>query len=193
VTFLLYGAFGSALLLLPYVLITAGGYSPVEAGLAMLPFPIVISFASPIMGGLASRIGPRWPLTIGPMVVAAGLLLAARVASGQDYWTDVLPGVGLMATGMALAVAPLTSAVLVTVDPEHTGMASGFNSALSRTGALIGVALLGAVLASSGQAILQPFKVALMVAAAVAASAGVVAFLGLKICPNPKVRAAAPA
>jgi len=192
-TFLLYGAFGSALLLLPYVLITAGGYSPVEAGLAMLPFPIIISFGSPIMGQLATKIGPRWPLTIGPLVVAAGLLLGTRVASGQTYWTDVLPGVGLMAIGMALAVAPLTSAVLVTVDPEHTGMVSGFNSALSRTGGLIGVALLGAVLASTGQAILEPYEVALMIAAAVAACAGLVAFLGLKTCPSPKAKAAAPA
>jgi EmrB/QacA subfamily drug resistance transporter len=192
-TFLLYGAFGSALLLLPYVLITAGGYSPVQAGLAMLPFPIIISFGSPIMGQLASKIGPRWPLTIGPLVVAAGLLLGTRVASGQTYWTDVLPGVSLMAIGMALAVAPLTSAVLVTVDPEHTGMVSGFNSALSRTGGLIGVALLGAVLASTGKAILQPYEVALMIAAAVAACAGIVAFLGLKTCPSPKAKAAAPA
>jgi len=175
------------------VLITAGGYSPVEAGVAMLPFPIIISFASPLMGKLATRIGPRWPLTTGPLVVSVGLLLATRVASGQIYWTDVLPGVGLMAVGMALAVAPLTSAVLVTVDPEHTGMVSGFNSALSRTGGLIGVALLGAVLASTGQAILQPYEVALMIAAAVAACAGLVAFLGLKTCPSPKAKAAAPA
>jgi EmrB/QacA subfamily drug resistance transporter len=188
-TFLLYGAFGSALLLLPYVLITTGGYSPVEAGLAMLPFPIIISFASPLMGKLASRIGPRWPLTIGPMVVATGLLLATRIATGQAYWMDVLPGVGVMAVGMALAVAPLTSAILITVDPEHTGMVSGFNSALSRTGGLIGVALLGAVLASSGKAILQPYEVALVVAAVVATLSGIVAFLGLKTCPNPKARA----
>jgi MFS family permease len=145
------------------------------------------------MGQLASKIGPRWPLTIGPLVVAAGLLLGTRVASGQTYWTDVLPGVSLMAIGMALAVAPLTSAVLVTVDPEHTGMVSGFNSALSRTGGLIGVALLGAVLASTGKAILQPYEVALMIAAAVAACAGIVAFLGLKTCPSPKAKAAAPA
>ena len=192
-TFLLYGAFGSTLLLLPYVLITAGGYSPIEAGLAMLPFPIIISCASPLMGKFASRIGPRWPLTIGPLVVAAGLLLATRVASGQAYWTDVFPGVAVMAVGMALAVAPLTSAVLVTVDPQHTGMVSGFNSALSRTGGLIGVALLGAVLASTGQAILQPYQIALLIAAAVAALAGLVAFLGLKTGSGRKVRAAAPA
>ena len=191
-TFLLYGAFGSTLLLLPYVLITAGGYSPIRAGLAMLPFPVIISCGSPMMGKLASRIGPRWPLTFGPLVVAVGLVLATRVASGEDYWSDVLPGVAVMAAGMSLAVAPLTSAVLVSVEAEHTGMVSGFNSALSRTGGLIGVALLGAVLASSGQAILKPYKVALLIAAAVAALAGVAALLGLKTRPRAKVSAAAP-
>jgi EmrB/QacA subfamily drug resistance transporter len=192
-TFLLYGAFGSALLLLPYVLITAGGYSPIEAGLAMLPFPIVISLGSPLMGQLASKIGPRWPLTIGPVAVAAGLLLGTLVAAGQSYWTNVFPAVAVMAFGMAVAVAPLTSSVLVSVDPEHTGMVSGFNSALSRTGGLIGVALLGAVLASPGRAILGPYTVALVIAATVAGLAGVTAFLGLKTCPSPKRTAPAPA
>jgi EmrB/QacA subfamily drug resistance transporter len=192
-TFLLYGAFGSSLLLLPYVLITAGGYSPIEAGLAMLPFPIVISLGSPLMGQLASRIGPRWPLTIGPVIVAGGLLLGTLVAVGQSYWTNVFPAVAVMACGMAIAVAPLTSSVLVSVDPEHTGMVSGFNSALSRTGGLIGVALLGAVLASPGRAILGPYSVALVIAAAVAALSGVTAFLGLKTCPAPKRTAPAPA
>ena len=181
-TFLLYGAFGSALLLLPYVLITTGGYSPIEAGVAMLPFPIIISCGSPLMGQLAGRIGPRWPLTIGPLVVAAGLLLGTLVASGQSYWIHVFPGVAVMACGMAIAVAPLTSSVLISVDPEHTGMVSGFNSALSRTGGLIGVALLGAVLASTGRAILAPYVIALLIAAAVAALGGLTAFVGLKHC-----------
>lgn len=192
-TFLLYGAFGSALLLLPYVLITAGGYSPIEAGLAMLPFPIVISLGSPLMGQLASRIGPRWPLTIGPVAVAAGLLLGTLVAVGRSYWTNVFPAVAVMACGMAVAVAPLTSSVLVSVDPQHTGMVSGFNSALSRTGGLIGVALLGAVLASPGRAIVGPYAVALVIAAAAAALAGATAFLGLKTCPAPKRSAPVPA
>lgn len=192
-TFLLYGAFGSTLLLLPYVLITACGYSPIEAGLAMLPFPIVISLGSPPMGQLASKIGPRWPLTIGPVTVAGGLLLATLVAAGQSYWISVFPAVAVMAFGMAVAVAPLTSSVLVSVDSEHTGMVSGFNSALSRTGGLIGVALLGAVLASPGRAILAPYPIAVVIAAAVAALGGLTAFLGLKSCPAPKRTAPAPA
>jgi EmrB/QacA subfamily drug resistance transporter len=179
-TFLLYGTFGSSLLLLPYVLISAGGYSPVQAGMAMIPLSILIGVGSPIMGKLASRIGPRIPLTAGPLVVAAGFLLATRVASDQAYWTHVFPAVTLTALGMAILVAPLTSTVLVSVDAEHTGMVSGFNSALSRAGGLFGVSLLGAVLAEEGQAILAPYAVAMVIGAAVAGLSGVVSFVGLR-------------
>jgi EmrB/QacA subfamily drug resistance transporter len=179
-TFLLYGTFGSSLLLLPYVLISAGGYSPVEAGLAMIPLSILIGAGSPIMGKLASRIGPRIPLTVGPLIVACGFLLATRVASDQAYWTHVFPAVTLIALGMAILVAPLTSTVLISVDPEHTGMVSGFNSALSRAGGLLGVSLLGAVLAEEGQALLAPYAVAMVIGAAVAALSGIVSFVGLR-------------
>jgi predicted MFS family arabinose efflux permease len=179
-TFLLYGTFGSSLLLLPYVLISAGGYSPVEAGLAMIPLSILIGAGSPIMGKLASRIGPRIPLTAGPLIVAFGFLLATRVSSDQAYWTNVFPAVTLIALGMAILVAPLTSTVLVSVDPEHTGMVSGFNSALSRAGGLLGVSLLGAVLAEEGQALLGPYAVAMVVGAAIAALSGAVSFIGLR-------------
>ena len=178
-TFLLYGAFGGGLLLLPYVLISEGGYSPIEAGMAMLPLAILITLGSPIMGKLAARMGARLPLTVGPLVVALGFLLCVRVAGDQSYWPTVFPAVTVMALGMAIAVAPLTSAVLASVDSEHTGMVSGFNSALSRTGGLIAVALLGAVLAAEGPALLSAFAVALLVAAATAALGGLAAFVGL--------------
>jgi EmrB/QacA subfamily drug resistance transporter len=178
-TFLLYGAFGGALLLVPYVLISAGGYSPIEGGLSLLPLSVILAIGSPLMGKLAARIGPRWPLTIGPLVVACGLLLGTRIAGGQDYWTHVFPAIAVLSFGMALAVAPLTSSVLASVDAKHTGMVSGFNSALSRTGGLIATALLGAVLVAEGQALLEPFAAALVVAAIVAALGGVAAFVGL--------------
>ncbi len=182
-TFLLYGTFGSSLLLLPYVLISAGSYSPVQAGMAMIPLSILIGAGSPMMGKLASRIGPRIPLTAGPLIVAAGFLLATRVASDQAYWTHVFPAVTLIALGMAILVAPLTSTVLISVDPEHTGMVSGFNSALSRAGGLLGVSLLGAVLAEEGQSLLAPYAIAMVVAAAIAALSGVVSFVGLRSVP----------
>ena len=192
-TFLLYGTFGSSLLLLPYVLISAGGYSPVEAGMAMIPLSILIGAGSPVMGKFASRIGPRIPLTVGPLIVAAGILLATRVASDQAYWTHVFPAVTLIALGMAILVAPLTSTVLISVDAEHTGMVSGFNSALSRAGGLLGVSLLGAVLAEEGRALLAPYAVAMMIGAAVAALSGAVSFIGLRHVGRGRQKAAAAA
>jgi EmrB/QacA subfamily drug resistance transporter len=174
-TFLLYGAFGAAMLLIPYVLISSGGYSPIEAGLALLPLPVVMTAASPSMGSLAARIGPRLPLTIGPLVVAAGLLLSWLIAIRSSYWQGAFPAILVMALGMTIAVAPLTAAVLGSVEERHVAMASGFNSAVARTGGLIATALLGAVLAESGAALFGAFHVAMTVSAVVAALSSVVA------------------
>jgi EmrB/QacA subfamily drug resistance transporter len=179
-TFLLYGAFAGSLLLIPYVLIEAAGYSPVQAGMALLPLSILLGVASPLMGKLAVRMGPRIPLTVGPIVVGLGLAIAGiRIASGQGYWTHVFPGIFVMSIGMALAVAPLTSTVLASVDKHRMGMASGFNSAVARVGGLIAVALMGSVLAGRGEAMLGPFATALAVMGLIAASGGVAAFVGL--------------
>ena len=173
-TLLLYGAFSAAMLLIPYVLISSGGYSPVQAGLAMLPLPILIFAGSPIMGRLAVRIGPRLPLTAGPLIVAGGMLLARLIEDDTDYWLGAFPTITVMAVGMTIAVAPLTSTVLGVVDERHTGIASGFNSQVARVGGLIATALLGAVLASEGQRLFDGFHAAMMVASAVAAVAGLV-------------------
>jgi EmrB/QacA subfamily drug resistance transporter len=174
-TFLLYGAFTAAMLLVPYVLIEAASYSPVEAGLALLPLPILIAVGSPIMGQFAVRAGPRWPLTIGPLVVAAGMLLGRRIGLESDYWTDVMPAVAMMALGMAIAVAPLTSSVLGSVEEAHTGTASGFNSAVARIGGLIATASLGVVLSKEGPALVGGFHGALVGGAIVAVAASLVA------------------
>ncbi len=174
-TFLLYGALGALLVLIPYVLIEAGGYSATAAGAALLPFPLVLAVASPAMGALAGRIGPRLPLTVGPLVVAAGFLLAMRIGPQAAYWTAVLPAILVIAIGMAGAVSPLTTAVLSSVDADHVGAASGFNSAVARTGGLVATALLGAVLAASGEALMGPFRLALAAGAVAAAAAGLCA------------------
>jgi MFS family permease len=179
-TFLLYGAFGGAMLLIPYVLIDAGGYSPIEAGMSLLPLSILLGLGSPLMGKLAVRLGPKIPLTIGPIVVGAGLLLATRIAEEQSYWTHAFPAILVMSIGMTLAVAPLTSTVLAAVDKHQTGMASGFNSAVARLGGLIVVALLGAVLAGTGDALLRPFAMALVAMAIAAAFGGAASYFGLR-------------
>jgi len=174
-TFLLYGTFGVAMLLIPYVLITSGGYSPVEAGLAMLPLPIVMTVASPSMGGLAARIGPRIPLTVGPVVVAVGMGLSWLMSPDSSYWAAAFPTMLVLAMGMTIAVAPLTASVLGSVEEQHVAMASGFNSAVARTGGLIATALLGAVIASSGKQLFAGFHVAMLVSAGVSVLAGIVA------------------
>jgi predicted MFS family arabinose efflux permease len=178
-TFLLYGAFGGAMLLIPYVLIEAGGYSPVEAGLSLLPLSILLGLGSPLMGKLAVRLGPRIPISVGPVVVGAGLVLCTRIAGSQAYWTHVFPGILVASVGMTLAVAPLTSTVLAAVEKHQMGMASGFNSAVARLGGLIAVALLGAVLARTGKTMLAPFAIALVAMGIFAALGGAAAWFGL--------------
>ena len=179
-TFLLYGAFGAAMLLIPYVLIEAAAYSPVQAGMAMLPLPIVLTFASPRIGQLAGRIGPRWFLIAGPLVIAAGMLLGQRIGADTNYWTSVFPAMAVMAAGMAIAVAPLTASVLGAVDEKYVGTASGFNSAVARTGGLIATALLGVVLAGRGEALIASFHLALLGSAIAAATASAAALLLVK-------------
>jgi EmrB/QacA subfamily drug resistance transporter len=175
-TFLLYGALGGLFVLVPYVLIKTAGYSGTAAGAALLPLPLTLTVASPLAGALAVRIGARLPLAIGPLVVAAGFLLALRIDASASYWTTVLPMILVIALGMSAAVAPLTTAVLTAVDAEHTGSASGLNSAVARTGGLVATAMLGSVLAAVGNQLLTAFHVAMVISAAACAAASLSAF-----------------
>jgi EmrB/QacA subfamily drug resistance transporter len=179
-TFFLYAALGGLFVLLPYVLIELRGYSPLAAGAALLPLPAVIGVASRFAGAAAARTGPRLPLTVGPLIVAAGFALAARIGADGSYWTTVLPAILVIAIGMAGAVAPLTTAVMASVDGDHVGTANGFNSAVARTGGLIATALLGSVLAARGEALADAFGIAALVAAAAAALAGLAALFLLR-------------
>jgi MFS family permease len=176
-TFLIYGVLGGFLVLLPYALIKAGGYSATAAGSSLLPFTVVLGVASPLTGALAGRIGSRLPLTIGGLVIAGGLLLALRIDNRADYWTEVFPAVAVMAIGMSGVAAPLTNAVLSSVDQRHTGSASGFNSAVSRTGGLIATAMLGGVLAAQDGLIRNVHLATMVSAAACVAAAACALFL----------------
>ena len=178
-TFLLYGALGGLMLLLPYVLIEAGGYSAVRAGAALLPLPVIIAFGSPLMGKVAARFGPRWPLTLGPLLVAGGFVLTLLIGEDSSYWTSVLPAIFAISAGMAIAVAPLTTAVLSSVDDAHVGTASGLNSAVARAGGLIATALLGIVLSKQGAALIAGFHGAAIAFAALALVSSLTALLTL--------------
>jgi len=150
-TFFLYAALGGLIVLLPFLLIRLGHYSAIEAGAAMLPIPLLIGLGSRAMGGVAAKIGGRLLLSGGSLIVAAGLVLYVRINAGAiDYWSDILPPTLLIAVGMAICVAPLTTSVMESVDADHVGAASGFNSALARIGGLLATALLGFVFAAAG-------------------------------------------
>jgi EmrB/QacA subfamily drug resistance transporter len=178
-TFALYGALGGLMLLLPYTLIEALHYPATMAGLAVLPFPIIVALGSPLMGKLAARIGPRWPLTIGPLLVAGGYALGVRIGTEGTYLTTVLPSILVVSAGMAIAVAPLTTAVLSAVDEHHVGTASGLNSAVSRAGGLIVTALLGAVLSQQGDDLVTALHDAALVGVALALLSALTAFATL--------------
>jgi len=176
-TLLLYGALAGFLLLLPYRLIEASGYSATAAAASLLPFPVIMGLGAPIVGSVAGKIGARAPLVVGSVLVAAALALASIMAPSAPYWTSVLPAVTVMALGMTCAAAPLTSAVLSSVDARHTGSASGLNSALARAGGLLVIALMGAVLAARGQALMDAFRLAALTGAGLALAAGLAGLL----------------
>jgi len=141
-TLAVYAALGGALFLVALDLQTVLGYSALEAGAAMLPITLILLALSARAGRLARRTGPRPPLTVGPVVAGAGLLLLSGLDPGDRYLTAILPGVAVLGLGMAATVAPLTSAVLAAVDEQHVGAASGFNNAVARVGGLLAVAVL---------------------------------------------------
>ncbi len=185
-TLLLYGALGVLFVLVPYFLIEAAGYSATAAGAALLPLPLILAVTSPYLGAVAARIGTRVPLTLGPLIVAAGFLLTLRIGTPAHYWSQVFPALALLSLGLSGAVAPLTTAVLSSVDGAHTGVASGFNSAIARTGGLVATALLGSALAARGAALLSAFHAGMWLCAL--ACVGAAASARLLLAPAAPLR-----
>jgi len=146
VTLFLYGALGAALFFLPFNLIQARGYSPTQAGAALLPFVLLIALLSRWTGRIGERVGPRLPLTLGPLLVAAGFALFARLdRESASYAKTYLPPIVLLGLGMAIAVAPLTTTVMGSEDERYAGIVSGFNNAVSRVAGLLAIAIFGIV------------------------------------------------
>ncbi len=141
-TLAVYAALGGAFFLLVLELQVVLGYSALEAGAALMPVTILMLLLSSRAGALAQRIGPRLPMTIGPLGVAAGLVLWSSVDAGSSYVASVLPGAVVFGLGLSLTVAPLTATIMAAADEGHLGVASGVNNAIARLAGLLAVAVL---------------------------------------------------
>ena len=146
VTLLLYAALGGLLFFLPFLLIQVHQYSPLRAGAAFLPFIVLMSLLSGRSGRLVDRYGARTPLIVGPLIAAIGFSLLALPGTGGSYWKSFFPGVTVLGLGMAITVAPLTTAVMTAAGPERAGLASGVNNAVARTAGLLAIAVFGIVI-----------------------------------------------
>lgn len=182
-TFAVYFGLGGAIFLLVLHLQLALGYPALQAGASMLPFTVIMLTLSARVGYLARRTGPRLPMTVGPLVAAAGLLLLGRISPGSGYFDAVLPGVAVFGLGMTITVAPLTSAVLAAVDDRHVGVASGVNNAVARLAGLMAVAALPALTGihpENPATIAEGFAAAMRLGAAAAAGGGLIAFATIR-------------
>ncbi len=186
VTFAVYGALGGALFLLPIELQLVAHYSPLASGLALLPVTLLMLVFSARSGQLSARIGPRLQMTLGPFVIAAGLLLLTRATHAGSYFTEVFPAVLLFAVGLAIVVAPLTATAMGAAPAEHSGVASAVNNVVARAAGLLAVALLPLLSGLTGAAALGSsalavgFRTAMLISAFAAAAGGVIAALTIR-------------
>lgn len=146
ITLLLYAALGGAIFFLPFNLIQVHHYSAAAAGASMLPLIIFMALLSRTAGEWAERVGITLPLTIGPLLAAIGLATFALPGAGGSYWVTFFPGMVILGLGLATTVAPLTTAVLSSVDDEFEGVASGVNNAVARLGNLLAIGVLGIIM-----------------------------------------------
>ncbi|WP_046470878.1 MFS transporter [Allosalinactinospora lopnorensis] len=181
VTLAVYAALAGMLFLLVIYLQQVAGYSALAAGAALLPITVLMLLFSARAGQLAERIGPRWPMTVGPLIMAGGMLLLLRMGPDGTYWDTVLPAVLVFGSGLALTVAPLTATVLAGVPERHSGLASAVNNALSRGAGLIAVAVLPLAAGISGASYRNPelfadgFRTAMLICAGITVAGGLLA------------------
>ncbi|MGH3121186.1 MAG: MFS transporter [Streptosporangiaceae bacterium] len=153
ITFVVYGAMGAVFFLLVLSLQVVAHFTPLQAGISLLPSTAAMLLLSSRAGALAQRFGPRWLMTGGLLVAAAGLALLTRIGPQTSYVADVLPAVLLFGLGLSMTVAPLTATVLASADERHAGVASGVNNATARAAGLLAVAGLPALVGLSGAAL----------------------------------------
>ncbi|MDX6624076.1 MAG: hypothetical protein QOE75_2008, partial [Solirubrobacterales bacterium] len=182
VTFVVYAALGGVFFFLVSFLQIAMGYTPIEAGSASLPVTGLMLVFSARAGALAQRIGPRIPLTLGPLIIAVGLAWLSMVEPGDSYVGAILPPIVVFGIGLTLVVAPVTATVLAAADSNHSGIASGVNNAVARVAGLLAVAVLPVLAGLTGdkfyevEAMTDGFQIGMMACAALAALGGALAW-----------------
>ena len=185
-TLLVYAALGAVLFFLVLQLQTVSGYGALEAGLATLPITICMLLFASRGGALAQRIGPRIPMTVGPIVMGLASLMLLGVGADVSYWRDVLPGLTLFGLGLALMVAPLTATVLAAAPDENAGIASGINNAVARAGSLLAIAALPVAVGLGGDDYTDPavfdsaFRSAILICAVLLFAGSAISFVGLR-------------
>jgi EmrB/QacA subfamily drug resistance transporter len=184
-TFLVYGALGAVVFLLVLQLQVTSGYGPLAAGLATLPITILMLLFSSRAATIAARTGPRVPMSLGPLLCAAGVVLLAYVGTNASYVVHVLPGMLLFSVGLTMLVSPLTAAVLDAAPDRHAGVASGINNAVARAGSLLAVAAVPALVGLAGDDYRDPvrltegFRNGQLLCAVLLAAGGIVSWVGL--------------
>jgi EmrB/QacA subfamily drug resistance transporter len=185
-TLIVYAALGASMFFITLQLQTVSGWTALQAGLATFPITICMIFLAARGGELGARIGPRVPMTFGPIVMGVSCLMLLAIGDDVNYWTDVLPGVTVFGLGLALMVAPLTATVLAAAPDEHAGIASGVNNAVARAGSLLAVAALPVVVGLTGEDYDIPsvfndgYRSAMMIAAAMLVVGGVVSWFTIR-------------
>ena len=191
VTFVLYGALSAALFVLPIQLQVSAGFSVLGAGAAVIPMTLIMLAFSSRAGRLAERIGPRLPMAVGPVVAGLGILLLMRIEADATFLADVLPGVAVFGAGLAITVAPLTSAVLAAGGDEHVGVSSAVNNDVARVAGLLAVAVVPSAAGLSGadyldaEAFTDGFQTAVAICGALAIAGGLVAWATIRTPAEP--------
>jgi EmrB/QacA subfamily drug resistance transporter len=177
-TLLIYAGLSLSSFLLVITLQQVGHYSALSAGLALVPVTLIMFFLSSRFGALAGKYGPRFFMSAGPLVAAMGFLLMLRLQTEVHYFSDLLPGVLIFALGLAMTVAPLTSAILGDVDPKYAGVGSAVNNAVARIAGLIAIAFAGVITGPNLD--IDGFHRGIVIIAILLALGGLISFIGIR-------------
>lgn len=177
-TVAIYAGLSVATFLIVIFIQQVGGYSALQAGTSLIPVTIIMFFLSSRFGSLAGKYGPRLFMAVGPVIAGIGFLLLLRVTEQIQYWTQLLPGVLVFGLGLAMTVAPLTTAILSSIDSKQAGIGSAVNNAVSRVAGLVAIALIGVI---TGPVLtLAGFRRGIIIMAALLIFGGVISFVGMQ-------------